>query len=223
MTVADVVAEDCALPEGHPCRQVVALSQGLTQGQQSPPGSPGAPLASVSFKIHQPWDASHRGRVPQGRQHYSLSVNVRAVDVVFLHRFYQECLTWLYGFLEMWTLAAKEYRPRLGGGRGANDGDGAGAQGTGQLASPRSQQEPSLDTRQDSSSAAAAPMLLLLDVDIDAPVITVPRDSAATDWLELDLGKLTVRNRVGVLEGTGADMDDPGAVLVRGISGHYRA
>ena len=44
--------------------------------------------------------------------------------------------------------------------------------------------------------------LLLLDVEMDAPVITMPRSSDSQDFLEVDLGELKITNRINWLFGT---------------------
>ena len=44
--------------------------------------------------------------------------------------------------------------------------------------------------------------LLLLDVEMDAPVITMPRSSDSQDFLEVDLGELKMTNRINWLFGT---------------------
>ena len=44
--------------------------------------------------------------------------------------------------------------------------------------------------------------LLLLDVEADAPVITMPRSSNSQDFLEVDLGMLKMTNHITWLFGT---------------------
>lgn len=46
------------------------------------------------------------------------------------------------------------------------------------------------------AAAAAKPLVLLLDVHLDAPVLLLPLNSASEDRLEVDLGTLTLANRV---------------------------
>lgn len=43
--------------------------------------------------------------------------------------------------------------------------------------------------------------LLLLDVEADAPVITMPRSSDSQDFLEVDLGTLKMTNHIAWLYG----------------------
>ena len=44
--------------------------------------------------------------------------------------------------------------------------------------------------------------LLLLDVEADAPVITMPRSSDSHDFLEVDLGTLKMTNHIAWLFGS---------------------
>ena len=46
--------------------------------------------------------------------------------------------------------------------------------------------------------------LLLLDVEMEAPVITMPRCSDSRDALEVDLGHLQLRNALSWRGGAGA-------------------
>ena len=44
--------------------------------------------------------------------------------------------------------------------------------------------------------------MLLLDVEAEAPVVTMPRSSDSQDFLEVDLGTLKMTNRINWLFGT---------------------
>jgi len=44
--------------------------------------------------------------------------------------------------------------------------------------------------------------LLLLDVEAEAPVVTMPRSSDSQDFLEVDLGTLKMTNRINWLFGS---------------------
>ena len=49
---------------------------------------------------------------------------------------------------------------------------------------------------------SAVGFLLLLDVEADAPVITMPRSSDSQDFLEVDLGTLKLTNHIAWLFGS---------------------
>ena len=57
--------------------------------------------------------------------------------------------------------------------------------------------------------------LLLLDVEMEAPVITMPRCSDSRDALEVDLGHLQLRNALSWRGGAGAGDKKVGIVRVR--------
>lgn len=52
--------------------------------------------------------------------------------------------------------------------------------------------------------AKPQPMHLLLDVQLDAPVITMPKTSSSPDYMEVDLGRLDIRNTIAYEEGSAA-------------------
>ncbi len=52
--------------------------------------------------------------------------------------------------------------------------------------------------------AKPQPMHLLLDVQLDAPVITMPKTSSSPDYMEVDLGRLDIRNTIAYEEGSSA-------------------
>lgn len=49
--------------------------------------------------------------------------------------------------------------------------------------------------------------LLLLDVEMNAPVITIPRNTDSLDALEVDLGTFTLSNRIAWIGGEGNASD----------------
>ena len=48
-------------------------------------------------------------------------------------------------------------------------------------------------------------MVLVLDINMDAPVITMPRNSDSSDSLQLDLGSLHLSNTVSWRGGSSGD------------------
>jgi hypothetical protein len=46
------------------------------------------------------------------------------------------------------------------------------------------------------TAAAAKPLVVLLDVQLDAPVLVLPQHSGSEEHVEVDLGTLTLSNRV---------------------------
>ena len=49
--------------------------------------------------------------------------------------------------------------------------------------------------------------LLVLDVEMNAPVITIPRNTDSLDALEVDLGTFTLSNRIAWIGGKGNASD----------------
>jgi vacuolar protein sorting-associated protein 13A/C len=123
-------------------------------------------LVSIDFVMY-PAHVEHSLRVPANMLCYCLSAHLSKLRVVFLYRFVQEILNYLSVLMEM-----KPDVELLG-----DAGDGA-------------MDEPQL------ASKDGQPLILQMDLSMDAPLIVIPRSSLSDDGLKLDLGTLSLSNRV---------------------------
>ncbi len=62
-------------------------------------------------------------------------------------------------------------------------------------------------TAKKGKDATGVGFLLLLDVELNAPVIKMPRNSESLDALEVDLGTFTLTNRIAWVGGEGSASD----------------
>lgn len=168
-------------------------------------GDAGASLIRVSVRTlpEAPLDSE---RCPRGLPVVMVDAKMSSVRLIFLNRFLSETLSYLRGFLEMQPPAVP---PRY--------------------AAPVAHTEatPAVRTSVSNDLPQTAPVVVLLDLAMDAPVVMMPRGTDLVDYIELDLGKLQLSNRVGWLEGTlstpfsagtPALLADPSSVLVDSMS-----
>lgn len=169
---------DCTLPEDHPYRQPCGLRPGSSNS-----------LVALSFAFHP--NHHQDPRVPPGLAYYTLQAKLSELQLVFLYRYLQENLQYLYTMLAMrppplqgsqspppqqpQRQEALPTTPKQGAGRAE-----AGAAQEAQQPEPLQQQ----------------PFVLVMDVAMDAPVICMPRHTDSSDAIESDLGELHLRSRV---------------------------
>jgi hypothetical protein len=192
--LGNVSAVDCTLPEESPYRQACGLR----------PGSD-ASLISLTFASHP---KSHKdARVPPGFEFYTLQAKLNELQLVFLYRFLQENLLYITTMLAM--------RPPVlvfdGTSSTSTAGEAAGG-GEGSTISPmhslqEMQRTPSHPSKEQAPSAPAIapsptqqqqqqPFILAMDVEMCAPVISMPRSSTSGDAIEVDLGVLRLTTTV---------------------------
>lgn len=193
-SLGNMLTKDGALPEDSPYRHVCDLRPGAATS-----------LIDLEFCSHTAEDSRSNPRVPDGFPFYSLRAQLNELDVIFLYRFLQETLEYIS------TTLALRPPPLLpaaapGGSAGAVDGgqpQGPSEQAAGGVAGAAG----SAEKRRPVPAPAARPMgfILLLDLDMDAPVITMPRHSESMDEIEVDLGSLHLSNTFSWSGGSSVD------------------
>ena len=165
-------------------------------------------------RMHEAKQSYREPRVPDGIAYCHLQAQMQAVTIVYLNCFVDESLAYLAGLLH---LCPPEQSAPTNAGT-----PGAGVAESGKMATPRHSLSGSLATASSAQrrSASAAPpqlarksqdskkrtleqlrMAVLLDLEMQAPVIEMPRNSTSADSLELDLGTLHLTNRAALLRG----------------------
>jgi hypothetical protein len=195
--LGNVSAVDCTLPEESPYRQACGLR----------PGSD-ASLISLTFGSHP---ASHKDpRVPPGFEFYTLQAKLNELQLVFLYRFLQENLLYITTMLAMRPPALDFSTSFDGSGGSGNNSNGVEG---GFVLSPSHSSQP---TKEQTVAQPAAlslsqqqpqqPFILAMDVEMCAPVISMPRSSTSGDAIEVDLGVLRLTTTVS---GGGGDLEVP--------------
>ena len=167
---------DCTLPEQHPYRQACGLR----------PGS-AASLVSLSFVSHPA--SHHHPRVPSGFAFYTLEAKLNELQLVFLYRFLQENLQYITTLLAMRPPAAA-----------------AGEETTTSIPTPQQQSSrtitlpppssPTNQPQQPQQPQQQQPFVLAIEVEMNAPVISMPRNSHSLDAIDVDLGSLKLTTSV---------------------------
>jgi vacuolar protein sorting-associated protein 13A/C len=133
-------------------------------------------LVELGFDFHPRGHSDQR--VPQGMEFYSLRAKLSELQLVFLYRLVQQVTQYLVTMLAM----------RLPGESVATTPQGQPAvEGTD---SAHKKEEPVND------QGGQQPLLLVMDVEMDAPIITVPASSNSLDALDVDLGSLHLSTSV---------------------------
>ncbi|KAL6781279.1 hypothetical protein ACKKBG_A10495 [Auxenochlorella protothecoides x Auxenochlorella symbiontica] len=194
---------DGTLPDPHPYRRACGLR-----------GDGTASLVDVEFKMY-PAGARADPRVPPGLAWAHLTARLSQLQLVFLYRLLAEHLSYVSVMLAMRLDQAggvpleegravraegsggatpRASTPRSAGSasRPATPLRGAGS-GPGRTASARTRgaAPPPLPLAE-----AQQPFVLVLDVEMDAPIIVLPRQSNSLDSLEVDLGNLSLSSKV---------------------------
>jgi hypothetical protein len=163
--------------------------------------------------MHSVQESYTESRVPDGFQFYSLQATMQAVTIVYLNRFLDEFLRYLSGLFFLCPPMPEHLKQLKRSQRGSQ----AGAATQGQPSNPgqpfAGRRES--DSTDDASREAASPLAaaeassaiaILLDVEMNAPVIEMPRYSTSADSLEVDLGVLKLTNSIVLLD-TGQTVD----------------
>eukprot|EP00884_Botryococcus_braunii_P010315 jgi/Botrbrau1/19285/Bobra.0073s0028.1 len=173
-SLGNMKAVDGALPEGHPYRNVIGLRSGASTS-----------LIQVALSSHVADTGPAGDRIPPGLPYWTLTAEMRELEIFFLYRFLQEILRYIFLMLRLQPEYAA--RPVSPGARPGLSQPGA--------APPEEEAVPPPTSRKP-AQAPAMPFLILLDIKMEAPVIILPRNSDSSDSLEVDLGKLILSNRV---------------------------
>lgn len=166
--------------------------------------------------MHSAEESFSEPRVPDGSPFYSLQASMEAVTIVYLNRFLAEFLRYLSGLFHLCPPVpdhiVKLRKQAQNDSRTAKDAD-AQPENPVDLPSPgRRQVSASMDAfSKDTQAGPAEPaespaVSVLLDVEMNAPVIEMPRHSSSADSLEVDLGVLKLTNSIVLLE-TGQTVD----------------
>lgn len=177
------------MPEDNPYRQACGLRPGSS-----------ASLVSLNFASHP---ASHaHPRVPPGFAFYTLQAKLSELQLVFLYRFLQENLQYLSIMLAMRPVVQQAQQAQQRVPAGSSPSNIGTSSPRPQGLSPRGTSSPRGElTRLESQPAQQAqqqqqPFVLAMEVEMDAPVISMPRFSNSTDAIEVDLGLLKLSTSV---------------------------
>lgn len=166
-SLGNLVAEDCTLEQNHPYRQACGLRAGRSVS-----------LVEVGFDFHP--RGHYDERVPKGMEFYSLRARLSELQLVFLYRLVQQVTQYLVTMLAM-RLPEDKGVSLSTGQQPAQSTEGTGARPEEPINEHAKQQQP---------------MLLVMDIEMDAPIITVPASSDSLDALDVDLGILHLRTSV---------------------------
>ncbi len=184
-----------SLLQGHQYRNVCDLRRGAATS-----------LITVDFATHSIEESHRNPRVPSGFPYSSVKAKLSELDFIFLNRFIQEILQYISVMLVLRPPPIEQQIqqsgvPALATSSGVEatkaESDGGvktiGQSGTAPAAAPEASQE--------------VGAVLQLDIEMEAPVISMPRNSDSQDSVQLDLGFVNVHNSLKWIGGL--SVDDP--------------
>ena len=183
--------------QGHQYRNVCDLRKGAATS-----------LITVDFASHTVQDSYSNHRVPSGLPYYSLKAKLSELDFIFLNRFIQEILQYFTVMLALRPPPIAQQRQQSGVPALATSSGKEEVQAEAKSSAKAAQ------TQQVHSKSAAVPegskevrAVFQLDIEMEAPVISMPRSSGSQDSLQIDLGFLSLHNSLKWI--AGSSTDDP--------------
>lgn len=174
------------LMQGHQYRNVCDLRKGAATS-----------LITVDFASHTIEESYNNNRVPSGYPYSSVKAKLSELDFIFLNRFIQEILQYVSGMLTLRPPAIQQQAQQKG----------VSALATSNIAKATEKPEP--QAARDGKSSTAVPegnkevgAVLQLDIEMEAPVISMPRSSDSEDSLQIDLGFLNLHNSLKWIGGS---------------------
>lgn len=166
--------------------------------------------------MHSVAESYSEPRVPDGSPFYSLQASMEAVTIVYLNRFLAEFLRYLSGLFHLCPPIpdhiAKARKQTQKDSKPATAADVRPADPVDAPSPGGRQVSASMDAFSKETQAGPAEPIenpsitVLLDVEMNAPVIEMPRHSTSADSLEVDLGVLKLTNSIVLLD-TGQTVD----------------
>ena len=168
-------------------------------------------LITLDFATHSVAESHNNPRVPSGFPYSSVKAKLSELDFIFLNRFVQEILQYISVLL---VLRPPPIQQQI-----QQSGIPALATSSGVEATQAESEAASDASRQAGTASAAAPegtqevgSVLQLEIDVEAPVISMPRTSDSQDSVQLDLGYINVHNSLEWFGGS--SVEDPKVCLV---------
>lgn len=174
------------LPQGHPYRNVCDLRRGSSTS-----------LITVEFASHSAEESHSNSRVPSGLPYSTVKARLSELDFIFLNRFVQEVLQYVSVLLVLQP-APLEIQTQDTGvpalATAKKPVEGAGVEGSSETKQPTGAAS--------GEGAQEVGMVLQMDIEMQAPVVSMPRNSDSQDCVQLDLGSFSLHNSLKWIGGT---------------------
>lgn len=176
--------------QGHPYRNVCDLRKGAATS-----------LITVEYTSHTIEESHSNDRVPSGFRYSSLKAKLSELDFIFLNRFVQEILQYVSVMLALRPPAIQQ-QSQQGGVPALATATGPGAIQTSEAAQTHRLENSSDGVAEGNKEVGA---IIQMDIEMEAPVISMPRSSDSEDSLQIDLGFLSLHNSLKWMGGSGPD------------------
>ena len=179
--------------QGHRYRNICDLRKGAATS-----------LISVEFASHTLEESYSNDRVPSGFPFTSVKAALCELDFIFLNRFIQELLQYVSVMLALQPPLIQQQIHRSGvPALATSHGAEAAHTEIADLSKEAQQRQPEETSAASLKSSTEVGAVLQLDIEMEAPVISMPRSSSSADSLQMDLGYLRLHNTVKWKGGSG--------------------
>ena len=171
--------------QGHRYRNVCDLRKGAATS-----------LITVDYTSHTVEESHSNDRVPSGFPYSSVKAKLSELDFIFLNRFIQEILQYVMLALRPPAIQQQSQQdgvPAL-----------ATATGPGAISATEAAQAHRLQHRPEAVAEGDKEVgaIIQMDIEMEAPVISMPRSSDSEDSLQIDLGFLSLHNSLKWMGGS---------------------
>ena len=177
----------CVL-QGHQYRNVCDLRRGAVTS-----------LITVDFATHTAQDSYNNPRVPSGFPFSTVKAKLSELDFIFLNRFIQEILQYVSVLLALRPPPIQQQIQQTGVPALAT----ASAGGTAEPQSEAPKDPEQSGTTPEASKEVGA--VVQMDIEMEAPVISMPRSSDSQDSVQLDLGFVNLHNSLKWIGGSSTE------------------
>lgn len=203
-----VLPRSSVVLQGHQYRNVCDLRRGAATS-----------LITVDFASHTVQESYSNPRVPSGFPFSSVKAKLSELDFIFLNRFIQEILQYVSVMLALRAPPIQQHiqqssRPALATASGMDIVQAEPGQSEGPVSAAPSGGKPTQAEQSGPRAAASASgpegskevgAVVQLDIEMEAPVISMPRGSDSQDSVQLDLGFVNLHNSLRWTGGSSTD------------------
>lgn len=176
--------------QGHRYRNVCDLRKGAATS-----------LITVDYTSHTVEESHSNNRVPSGFPYSSLKAKLSELDFIFLNRFIQELLQYVSVMLALRPAPIQHQSQQSGVPALATASGSETTLASGETQAQNSETSPAAIAEGSKEVGA----ILQMDIEMEAPVISMPRSSDSEDSLQIDLGFLSLHNSLKWMGGSSPD------------------
>ena len=160
-------------------------------------------LITVDFASHTAQESVNNPRVPSGFPFSTVKAKLSELDFIFLNRFIQEILQYVSVMLALRPPPIQQQVQQSGVAALATSSGVETAAADKDKASAPGQSETAPASATEGAKQVGA--VIQMDIEMEAPVISMPRNSDSQDSVQLDLGFVNLHNSLRWIGGSSTE------------------